>query len=506
MTTLVTLPVLLPLGVAILQLALHRRGLGLARNLGLASTAGLVALSWMLLHATASGGPHTVAMGSWPAPFGIILVADRLAATMVAVTAAVALPALLAATAGTDREGLHFHPFFQIQLAGLNGAFLTGDLFNLFVFFEVLLIASYALLAHGKGPRRARAGLHYVVLNLLASLLFLFALGLLYGMLGTLNLADIARRLPTLRPEDEAPARAAFAILLAVLAFKAALLPLGFWLPRTYGAATAPVAALFAILTKVGIYAILRLSATAFEGAGWNAFLLAPWLLPLSIATVALATLGVLAARRLGEMVAWLLLVSTGMLGTAVAEGSGAMLSAMLFYLPHTTLLSAALFLLVGLVAAERGEAEDRIEHGPRMRHRALLGTAWLVLGVAVAGLPPLSGFLGKLMLLSAAPATPAGVAIWVSFILSGFAAALAMARAGSTLFWERGEALPAGDAPRAGAAGLALALVAVPALVLGAAPLAGHARATAEQALARAPYVAAVFPGGDAVLRERRP
>jgi hypothetical protein len=188
------LPVLVPLAAALLQLALHRAGIGAMRAIGLASAGAVLLLAGALLWATADGAVHAVALGDWPAPFGILFVADRLAATMVAVTAAVALPALLAAVGGTDRLGRHFHPFFQIQLAGLNGAFLTGDLFNLFVFFEVLLIASYALLAHGAGPARIRAALHYVVLNLAGSLLFLLGLGLLYGTLGTLNIADLAGR------------------------------------------------------------------------------------------------------------------------------------------------------------------------------------------------------------------------------------------------------------------------------------------------------------------------
>jgi multicomponent K+:H+ antiporter subunit D len=507
MIHLVLLPAVLPLAAAVLQLALHGAGIRVARAIGLASAAGCAVLAALLLAATADGAPVAVMVGNWPAPFGIALVADRLAASMLAVTAAVALPALLAGCDGTDRAGLHFHPFFQLLLFGLNGAFLTGDVFNLFVCFEVLLIASYALLAHGAGPARARAGVHYVVLNLAGSLLFLFALGLLYGTLGTLNLADLAERLAILPAEDAAPARAAFALLLAVFAFKAALLPLGFWLPHAYGAATAPVAAMFAVLTKVGIYAMLRLSTTVFEPAGWHATLLAPWLLPVGLATVVVATIGVLAASRLGVMVANLLILSTGMLATALAVGGAAMLSAMLFYLPHTTLVSAALFLLVGRIAAARGEVGDRVAHGPRLRHPMRLGAAWMLLAVAVTGLPPLSGFLGKLMLLQAAPPTAWGAAIWAVFILSGFVGALAMARAASTVFWERTElppvAVPGGG--RAAVAALLLALALVPMLVVAAAPLAGHARGTAEQLVAPEGYARAVLPDG-VPARERRP
>ena len=499
------LPVLVPLLAAVLQLASHRAGIGMARAIGLAAVALTLLLAAALVWATRDGTVLAVALGDWPAPFGIPFAADGLAATMVAVTAAVALPALLAATDGTDRLGRHFHPFFQFQLAGLNGAFLTGDLFNLFVFFEVLLIASYALLAHGGGAARSRAGLHYVVLNLAGSLLFLVGLGLLYGTLGTLNIADLAERVAALPAEAVPPARAAFALLLAVFAFKAALLPLGFWLPHAYGAATAPVAALFAVLTKVGIYAILRLSTAVFPAADWAAGLLAPWLMPVALATIVAGTIGTLAARRLGVMAAHLLLLSTGMLAAAVAEGSPRMLAAMLYYLPHTTLVSAALFLLVGHIAGARGEATDRIVHAPRPAGWSAIGAAWLVLATAVTGLPPLSGFLGKVMLLSAAPATAMGAAMWVVLIFSGFAGALAMARAGSVIFWERPDLPPAAPALAPGAA-LALALGFVPLLVLGAAPLSAHAQAVAEQIRARQAYAAAALPVPQPTTRERRP
>ena len=507
MTQLPLLPVLVPLAAAVLQLAFHRSGIRLARVIGLAS-AGLVALlAVALLLATGEGAVFAVALGNWPAPFGIVFVADQLAATMVAVTAAVALPALIAATDGTDARGRHFHPIFQLQIAGLNGAFLTGDLFNLFVFFEVLLIASYVLLAHGGGPRRSRAAMHYVVLNLAGSLLFLIGLGLLYGTMGTLNIADLAGRVAALPAESVAPARAAFALLLAVFAFTAALLPLGFWLPHAYASAAAPVAALFAVLTKVGIYAMLRLSTAVFPAADWTAGLLSPWLMPAALGTILAGTIGVLAARRLGVMVAHLLLLSTGMLAVAVAEGSPRMLAATVYYLPHTTLVTAALFLLVGRIAAARGTAEDRIVHAARPEAWAMLGSAWLVLGIAVTGLPPLSGFIGKVMLLAAAPASPTGSAIWAVFILSGFVGALAMARAGSVVFWEpRDHPLPASTGvPTLGLA-LVLALGFVPLLVFGAAPLSAHAAAVAAQISARTAYVGGVLPGPAPVVRERRP
>jgi len=304
------------------------------------------------------------------------------------------------------------------------------------------------------------------------------------------------------------------ALLVAVFALKAALLPLGFWLPHAYSAAAAPVAALFAVLTKVGIYALIRLSTMAFDTAP-GAGLFTPWLLPVALATVAVATAGVLSATRLGTVSAHLLLLSTGMLAAALAENGVPMMAALLYYLPHTTLVSAALFLLVGQIALARGEAEDRLVRGAAMPGRAWLGASFMVLAVAVTGLPPLSGFLGKVMLLGAAPANAAGYTLWVVFILSGFVAALGLARAASTLFWERpvataGAAPPTPPPERAGNSGtlaLVLALGFVPALVLGAAPLSAYSRATAEQLAARQPYLQAVLPAdAAAVVREVRP
>src|SRR5690606_16477118 len=192
-------------------------------------------------------------------PFGIVLVLDRLSALMLALTALLAVPVLWFACRGDDRRGPNFHALFQFQLMGINGAFLTGDLFNLFVFFEVLLIASYALLMHGQGKARAKAGLHYVVLNLAGSSLFLFGLGLMYAATGTLNMADVGRLVSNGAVSSPLLLQVSAALLLIVFALKAAVLPLSFWLPGAYAAASAPVAALFAIMTKIGLYAIWRL-------------------------------------------------------------------------------------------------------------------------------------------------------------------------------------------------------------------------------------------------------
>ena len=268
-THLPVFPVLLPVFTAVLLLMLGDHGgdahgshghhrLLWARRIALASVVAGQAVAMLLALRAAAGEIIVYRLGDWPAPYGIVLVIDRLGAMMLVLTSLVALPVLWYASGGWDAHGRHFHPLFQFQLMGLGGAFVTGDLFNLFVFFEVLLIASYVLMLHGQGRERLRVGLHYVVLNLAASALFLIGVALLYAKTGTLNLADLALRVPKIDGPDATLVQAAALLLLVVFGFKAALAPLSMWLPATYAAATAPVAALFAILTKVGVYAIVR--------------------------------------------------------------------------------------------------------------------------------------------------------------------------------------------------------------------------------------------------------
>ncbi|MDR0808392.1 MAG: monovalent cation/H+ antiporter subunit D, partial [Gemmobacter sp.] len=252
----IILPVLLPALTGALCLLALRERLALARIASTAATLLLLLTGIGLMRET---GAEAYFLGDWPAPFGIVLVRDRLAALMVTLAALLALIAQCHAMAsGEDARGRHFHALWQFQLMGLNGAFLTGDAFNLFVFFEVLLIASYGLMVHGGGAARLKAGVQYVVVNLVGSTLFLLALATVYSVTGTLNMADLAVKLPLLPEGDFALVRLAGAMLLAVFALKAALVPLHVWLPATYAEAPAPVAALFAVMTKVGVYAALR--------------------------------------------------------------------------------------------------------------------------------------------------------------------------------------------------------------------------------------------------------
>ncbi|WP_448580459.1 monovalent cation/H+ antiporter subunit D [Thermaurantiacus sp.] len=506
MNHLPVLPLLVPLAAAAALLMLPKPSPATRRAIALAATGAGLVLGLMLVGTTSDGTIISYALGGWRAPYGIVMVADRLSATMVLLLFALALPALIAAARGIDGRGRHFHALFQLQLAGIAGAFLTGDLFNLFVFFEILLIASYALLVHGGGLERTRAALPYVVLNLLGSSLFLVALGLTYGTLGTLNLADIADILPDVPPSDVALVRVALVTMALVFLLKAAVLPMGFWLPHVYAAATAPVAALFAIMTKVGIVALLRVSLIAFPENPVGDALLQPWLPALALLTIAAGTITLLAARRLSTIAAGLVLASSGTLLFAVADGRPDATAALLFYLPHTTLATAGLFLLAGAVATARGAEEDRLVRGHAMPRALPLGLAFAALAVAATGLPPLSGFLGKLMLMQGAGRGAWQWAWWAMLLVSGLVGALVMARAASLLFWEPRDAPPPGSVTAGWGVPLALLVLASPALTIAANPVSRWSRSTAEQLHAREHYVAAVLGHDHGIRRERRP
>jgi multicomponent K+:H+ antiporter subunit D len=489
-------PVLLPALTAVVLLLLGD-GPGkrpLARRIALASVAlGLLA-AWGLADRAATGALTVYRLGDWPAPFGIVLVIDRLAALMLLLTACVALPVLGYACGGWDAHGRHFHALFQFQLMGLAGAFVTGDLFNLFVFFEVLLIASYVLLAHGLGRERLRVGLQYVVLNLTASALFLIGVALLYAFTGTLNLAELAQRVPAVIAAgggEGTVVQAAGLILLVVFGFKAAMVPLAMWLPATYAAACAPVAALFAIMTKVGVYAILRVQGVVF-GAG----ALPDLLLPLGLATSVVGVLGALAAHTLPRLVAWLTVASVGTILAALGLFEPAAWAAGLYYLLNSTLVIAGLFLLAELVAAQRGPMADRLEPCSPVAQPALLGLMLLLAAASSAGLPPLPGFIGKLMLLEAALAHPLAATVWAVVLGVGFLTLIGLARAGSVLFWAVRPEVPgasAGAAPRLVLATLALLALSV-ALSAFAAPVQRYTEAAARQVLDRAAYADAVL------------
>lgn len=443
MNHLIVLPVVLP-ALAGAALVLLRLPLVAQRMLSLAATLALGVIAGALLVSAAGGDSQSYALGNWPAPFGIVLVLDRLAAIMLLLTACVALWSLLHALQGADSAGRHFHALFQFQLMGLNGAFLTGDLFNLFVFFEVLLIASYCLLLHGGKSAQLTPGLHYVTINFAGSFLFLIAVSLLYGVTGTLNMADMAARVSAAPPRDAGLIRAGALLMLVVFAVKAALLPLYFWLPRAYSEAAPPVAALFALMTKVGVYVIVRVYTLVFgPGAGVAADVALPWLLPAAVATLLVASFGVLASRNLRVVVSYLTIASVGTICIGFSLGSDAALGAALYYLVHSTLTIALLFLLADLIARSRGEVADLLARGRPLAHPTMLGALFLGGAVAAAGIPPLGGFHGKVMLLQASAGHAAAAWVWAALLLNALLCLIALARAGSKMFWHTADATP---------------------------------------------------------------
>ena len=491
------LPLLIPLLAGGLLLLAGRAGRTVERGIGLIATTALLLVAVVLLARVGSGEFLVYHTGNWPAPYGIVLVADRLSALMLGLAAVLALGSLLYAITGDDQRGPHFHVLFQMQLLGINGAFLTGDLFNLFVFFEILLIASYALQLHGGGRARVRAALHIVVLNLAGSAIFLIAIGAIYAATGTLNLADMVAKVAAAGTEQTGLLRTGGLLLLIVFALKAALVPLGFWLPPAYAAASAPAAALFAIMTKVGVYAILRVHGLVFgPEAGATASLLSPWLLPIGLLTVAVATLGVLASRELRRLLACLVVLSAGTLTLTLGLDSQAATSAALYYVLNSTLVGGGLFLLADLIARERGEeAQARLDREQAVARPALLGTLFFVGAVGVAGLPPLAGFAAKLYILQHAFVHTAASWIFAVVLVSGLVVIVALSRAGSALFWRTGDT----SAYKTGAELLpatatTLLLSGTVALMLAGGPVISFTQATAAQLADRSAYVDAVM------------
>ncbi len=494
------LPVAIPALAAPLALLAMRRRRALGVAIGFAAGVAQLAAALALMAQVSGGTILAYALGEWSAPFGIVLVADRLAAMMLVLTAVLALIALIhAVVTGADRKGWHFHPLFQFQLMGLNGAFLTGDLFNLFVFFEVLLIASYGLMLHGQGPARLKAGVQYVVVNLVGSSVFLIALGMLYALTGTLNMADMGLRVAEVAPADQGLLRIAALLLVSVFALKAAVAPLHLWLPRTYAVSTPAVAALFAIMTKVGVYSIIRVVPQVFGAdAGAAAWAGAPYLLPAAMVSAVIGFAGVFAARSLSEQASYAVIGSTGTLLIAVAGWSAQSLGAGLYYLVHSTLAAAALFLVTDVVARRRGDYRDAASPGPAFAGRGMIALLFMAAAIAATGLPPLSGFIGKLLILKSVAALPDWSWAWGVILGTTLIGVIGFARTGSSVFWKakEGEALPA-PASRADLIAPAAALALLAALSAGAGWASAYADAAAAQVLNPAQSARAVLAEG---------
>lgn len=534
---LVIAPVLIPFIAGVLLLFLDDRARHVKAFVSVLSTIVLLVISILLLcivHTDNSANEDRIAvylLGNWPPPFAINLVLDRLSSMMLVLTAMLALPSLIFSLGRWHKAGVHFHTLFLLLLMGLNGAFLTGDLFNLFVFFEVMLAASYGLVLHGSGLLRVKAGLHYIAINLVASLLFLIGVALIYSVTGTLNMADLAIRIPQINEANRTMLESGAAILSVAFLIKAGMWPLNFWLPTTYAAAPAPSAAIFAIMSKVGIYVLLRLSLLFFgSDPGFPESLGAQILLYGGLATISFGTVGVLASQTPGRFAGFSVLISSGTLLASIGLVQTEVTAGALFYLASSTLAISALFMLIELV--ERGqnmaasvlavtmeafgyddeETENEEIIGVAIpRTIAVLGTCFAACTILLAGLPPLSGFIAKFVILNALfspgesgqmhfiPAT-----LWwflALLIFSGLATLIAMSRSGIRTFW----APPVDTAlPRV----LLIEIVPVAALLcmtlvltIQAGPVMRFMEATANSLHAPRPYIEGVMKTQSAVL-----
>jgi len=455
---------------------------------------------------SSQGQINVYTLSEWAAPFGIVLVLDQLSALMLVLTYTLALPIVWYASKEWDIRGRYFHAMVHFLLMGLSGAFLTGDLFNLFVFFEILLMASYVLLLHGQGKARFQLGVHYVAINLLASAMFLIGLGMIYGSVGSLNMADVARLMPTLAGDEHKLAVAGGLMLFVVFGIKAAMLPVGLWLPKTYAVATTPVAALFTIMTKVGIYAIIRVNGTVFDDE-YSHQILMNCLLVIGVITSLYGAFGAIGTERLRRFVGFMILSSVGTILIAIAMNSTQAWAGALYYMVHSTLIGAAFYILCGWITSQRGEFKDHFKIAPQMKQNTLVSIVYFIIALMMAGLPPFSGFFGKVFILQASGQSEHQMLIIFTVLLVSLLSILAFTRVGFILFWRSSkpeqdensvefskyEALPS-KAPARNDRVIYLLLLSLTAYVVFAAPIYQYNYQTAAQIKTNPIYEAALL------------
>ena len=470
MQLLVVVPVLLPLMVGALLIPINqtRHTLKFALGLGSGVLLWIVAVA-LLLMADGEYWPAGIGVylaANWAAPFGIALMVDRLTALMLVLTATIALAVLVFSARRWDRVGVSFHSLFQFLLMGLNGAFLTNDLFNLFVFFEVMLAASYGMVLHGYNLRRIQAGMQYIAVNLVASLMFLIGVSLIYAATGTLNIADLGGRVATLNAQDAWLLQIGATVLALAFLTKGAMWPLGFWLPTTYASASAPVGAMLVLMTKVGVYAVLRVwlavfgdEAGSLSGFGFAALTVG------GMATLLFGAIGMLASQDGGRMAGFGAIISSGTLLAVIGHSGGAVLASGLYYLLGSTLAMAAFMLLIELterirppgaallaITMEAFAIEDKPEDPVGVGipgTLAFLGLSFATCALVITGMPPMAGFVAKFSLFHAMlAAVPAAVPVttWLLIaliVLGGLAAIIALMRLGVRTFWASGVVTP---------------------------------------------------------------
>ncbi|MCW8795876.1 MAG: Na+/H+ antiporter subunit D [Chlorobium sp.] len=418
MSRIIMLPILLPLCTAVVMI-FFRRSLVMHRILNVAGTALMLGVSLVMLGSVQSGGILSLQIGGWEAPFGISLVADMLSSIMVVATALIGFTTALYSLGTIDEEKEHFfyHPLLQLLLMGINGAFLTGDIFNLYVWFEVMLISSFVLLVLGGKPEQLEGAMKYVTLNLLSSSIFLAAVGILYGIAGTLNMADLAVRIPMLGHKELLSVVAV--LFMITFGIKAAIFPLFFWLPASYHTPPVAVSAIFAgLLTKVGVYAIMRMFTTVFIHE--EAALIHQFLLALSAFTMVVGVLGAVAQYDMRKLLSFHIISQIGYMIFALAIQSPLAIAGALFYIVHNIVAKTNLFYISGLVNRLKGSWDLR-RIGGVYRFYPMLGVLFLVPALGLAGIPPLSGFWAKFVVIKAGLDSEhymlVGIALFVSML-----------------------------------------------------------------------------------------
>jgi multicomponent Na+:H+ antiporter subunit D len=433
---LIPLVVTLPLLGAAVTLAAGRRPRVQVAASVTTLTAVLVIAAILLVAVDASDTPMAVSVGGWPVPFGIVLYVDRLSALLVGVSAVVLLAVLLfsvgqgAADGDDDTPVSIFHPSYLILSAGIFNAFIAGDLFNLYVGFEILLVASYVLITLGGTESRIRTGVVYIVVSLVSSILFLAAIAMVYGALGTVNMAQISERMSQLPPSTQLVLHL---MLLMAFAIKAAVFPLSFWLPDSYPTAPAPVTAVFAgLLTKVGVYAMIRTETQLFATSDVNTLLLV-----VGLATMVVGILGALAQAELKRILSFTLVSHIGYMVFGLAIATPAGLGAVAYYIVHHIVVQTTLFLAVGLIERRAGSTSILKVKG-LMRAAPLLAVLFFIPAINLGGLPPFSGFIGKFALFEAAAriGTPLMIVLIVGGIVTSLLTLYALMRAWNLSFW----------------------------------------------------------------------
>ncbi len=437
MNALIPLPILVPLLAAALSITFGVSRLA-QRLLSLVALTGLLGISIALLVEADDDGAVVTQAGGWRAPLGITLIVDRFAGMLLVVASSMLLVVMLFAIGQRDAESRHvaFHPTYLVLAAGVSASFITGDLFNLFVAFEIMLAASYVLITLGGRPEQVRAGMTYVVVSLVASTLFITALALIYAATGTVNMADLAGRIPEL----SSGVQTGFSLLLIIVfGIKAAIFPLYFWLPDSYPSAPGPVAAIFAgLLTKVGVYAIVRTQLLLFPLDSRQGTVL----LVVAALTMLVGVLGALAQDDLRRILSFHIVGQIGYMIFGLGLFTVGGVTAVVFYIVQTILVKTNLFLVAVLV--DRRTGSTRMSHvGGIARSAPVLAAFFALPALSLAGIPPSSGFAGKFALLDAGAAVEQWPIVVVALVVS-LLTLYSMTKVWAGVFWGEPEVPPA--------------------------------------------------------------